>query len=110
MATPFGGGFGGTHRLVCGALSGALLALGTARAAGRLTHDECYELAAQVVHDFERAFGTALCRELVGLSPEHNNWREGYQARQAHSTICWPCVEFAVRRTWELTEGREPHG
>lgn len=108
IATPFGGGFGGTHRLACGALSGALLALGAARAAGRLTRQEGYELSAQLVCDFERAFGTALCCELVGLDPDEN-WREAYRARQAHSTICWPCVEFATRRGWELMERREGH-
>ena len=104
IATPFGGGFGGTHRLPCGALSGALLALGAARAAGQLPRDETYELAAQLVHNFERTLGTTLCCELVGLNPDNADWREGYQARQAHSMICWPCVKFAVRRGWELME------
>jgi len=88
------------HLLTCGALSGALLALGAAC----LTRDESYKLAAQLVHDFERTFGTALCCELVGLNPDDPRWRESYQARQAHSTICWPCVEFAVHRSWELME------
>jgi len=110
IATPFGGGFGGSHRLSCGALSGALLALGAARAAGRLTRGQSYDLAAQLVDDFERTFGTALCSELVGLDLDNDDWREGYEARHAHGTICWTCVEFAVRRSWEVMEGRQPHG
>ena len=110
MAAPFGGGFGGTHRLPCGALSGGLLALGAARAEGRLTQEESYEMAARLVNDFERTFSTALCCELVGLDPDSPDWQEAYRAEQAYSTICWPCAEFAVRQCWELVESTESNG
>lgn len=109
MAMPFAGGFGGTHGLACGALSGALLALGIACASVQMAREETYRLAAQLVHDFERRFGTAQCCELVGLDPKNDDWAERYQSRQAHTTICWPCVEFAVCCGWEATEGRTPH-
>jgi hypothetical protein len=79
-----------------------MLALGAMRAQGQLTRDEAYELAARLLHDFEQTFGTVLCCELVGLDPNTPEWREAYHAKQAHAAICWPCVEFAVHRCWEL--------
>jgi C_GCAxxG_C_C family probable redox protein len=102
VATAFGGGFGGTHELACGALSGAILALGAMHAEGALSRDATYALAAQVVGDFERAFGTTVCSELVGVDPTSARWREVYEARRAHTEVCWPCVEFAAHRCWEL--------
>lgn len=68
------------------------------------------EIAAGLIHDFRRAFGTAVCCELIGLDPGDPAWREGYQARRARTTVCEPCVELAVRRAWELTEERGAHG
>lgn len=110
IAAPFGGGSGGTHRLTCGALSGALLGLGVALAAGQLSREATGEIAARLIHDFRRAFGTAVCCELLGLDPGDPAWREGYQARRARTTVCQPCVELAVRRAWELAEERGAHG
>lgn len=110
MATPFGGGIGGTHRLTCGALSGALLAVGVAQASSLLSRDTVYGVASQLVGDFERAFGSGVCCELVGVDPETADWRATYEALDAHATVCEPCVEFVVRRAWELVTEVAEHG
>ena len=110
LATPFGGGSGGTHRLTCGALSGALLALGVAHAAGLLLLEASYEIGAELVHDFRRALGSAVCCEMIDLDPEDPDWRENYHAHDARATACQPAVDVAVRRAWELLEEGGGHG
>lgn len=66
MATPFGGGFGGA-RSACGAVTGALMALGLAR--GRVTADQPAGPGAEAgrqLHDrFVARFGSVDCRELT---------------------------------------------
>jgi C_GCAxxG_C_C family probable redox protein len=67
LASPFGGGIarqGG----VCGALSGALMALGlhlgNDEAAGK---DNTYRLAGKFVEEFRGKHGSILCKDLLGV-------------------------------------------
>lgn len=75
MATPFGGGIGRTEEL-CGALSGAVMAVGASL--GRTEPDgdktRSYEVANAVFRDFVSEFGYCKCRDLNKgdfKSPEH---------------------------------------
>lgn len=71
IATPFGGGMGLQSKEVCGAVSGALMALGLAR--GRDIGDDpavkerAYELAVRFMQQFETRNGVLRCIDLTGL-------------------------------------------
>ena len=66
MATAFGGGVGGTHDELCGALSGGILVIGGLH--GRVTSQEdddlAYELAKRYRSRFLEAFGDTKCAPL----------------------------------------------
>ena len=68
IATPFGGGIAGLGS-VCGAVSGAMIAIG-------LTHgrdepwqprEQVYDLARKVYRGFQEEMGSTICRDLTGL-------------------------------------------
>lgn len=68
MAAGFGGGIG-REQLTCGAVTGAVMAVGCrwadpSRAAAK---DLVYEKTRQVLRRFEAIHGTASCRELLGV-------------------------------------------
>ena len=68
IATAFGGGMGGIGS-VCGAVSGAMMAISLAH--GReepwQSRDQAYALAQQVYRGFQGEMGSTICRELTGL-------------------------------------------
>ena len=68
MATPFGGGMGALGS-VCGAVSGALMAIGIAQGRDQpsQSRDHAYELTRQVYRGFQQEMGSTICRELTGL-------------------------------------------
>lgn len=75
MATPFGGGIGRSQEL-CGALSGAVMAVGASLGRTEVEEDKgrSYEAASRLFGDFIGAFGSCKCRDLNKgdfKSPEH---------------------------------------
>ncbi|MBU0490362.1 MAG: C-GCAxxG-C-C family protein [Chloroflexi bacterium] len=83
IATPFGGGL--AHRgESCGAVNGALMAIGLAR--GRdldqdpAVRDQAYDLAGRFMHQFETQFGALRCRDLTGLDWSQPDSRETFYA------------------------------
>lgn len=69
MLTGLGGGIGGAREGVCGAVSGAVAALGLIH--GREHPPEgdrlwTYEVCRDFVSRFQTAFGATVCRDLVG--------------------------------------------
>jgi C_GCAxxG_C_C family probable redox protein len=77
VATAFGGGMGGLGS-VCGAVTGALMAIGLVH--GReepwQSRDQAYALAQQVYRGFQEEMGSVFCRELTGIdltTPEGHN-------------------------------------
>jgi len=66
LASPFGGGIA-RHGQVCGAVTGALMALGLKSGTATLeTKDEAYKTAEVFIQRFEELHGTIVCRELLG--------------------------------------------
>ena len=63
MATPFGGGVGGTRQEVCGAFSGGVMVIGGlhGRTDARVDDQLAYDLAVQYREAFLDQFGTAQC-------------------------------------------------
>jgi C_GCAxxG_C_C family probable redox protein len=79
IASAFGGGFGRRGE-VCGAVTGALMALGLA--AGHADNSEAakaatYELVDEFLRRFEAAHGALACRALIG---QRIDTPEGFQA------------------------------
>lgn len=89
IATPFGGGISG-HSYICGALSGALMAIGL-----KYGRDNCNqerepakERAGRFIRRFIDKYGTVNCSSIIGCDAAD------IEARKEHirSTICTPLV------------------
>ena len=100
LAAPFGGGMGRSGAGACGAVSGALLALGLA--AGRLgrpaaeTNELAYRLAGDFLARFKRAHDAWHCQPLLNLDiGTAEGWAEA-RAKGLFSTLCPGFVETAV--------------
>ena len=102
VAAAFGGGVARQGE-VCGALTGALMALGergTARmavdcAAGR---DEVYDAAKVLMEEFRMTQGSILCRELTGCLLGTEEGHRDFVERKVRETVCMKLVAFAADR------------
>ncbi len=105
MATFFGGGVGSTHRQMCGALTGAVIATGIAfgREKPRENRGEGVDLVKELLRNFRREFGSVNCYELVGIPYEEEEWSEKWQAMNMRDR-CVEFVRFVVERWLELAE------
>ena len=68
IATAFGGGMGALGS-VCGAVSGAMIAINLVhgRDESWQPREQLYELARKVYRGFQEEMGSTICRELTGL-------------------------------------------
>ena len=68
MASAFGGGMGGLGS-VCGAVSGAMIAINLVHGRDEpwQPREQLYELARKVYRGFQEEMGSTICRELTGL-------------------------------------------
>ena len=83
LASPFGGGIAHQGN-VCGAVTGALMALGLARGSASFEKDkkeENYRIAEDFIKRFREIHGTVLCRELTGY--DISNPDEFQKARES---------------------------
>lgn len=111
LASSFGGGMG-RMREVCGAMSGAFLALGalrgyddpTAREEKREQYADVQALAAR----FREENGSIVCRELLqGRAPGHDPTPEARTAEYYKKRPCKELVACAARLLDELLAARE---
>ena len=82
LASPFGGGIAHQGN-VCGAVTGALMALGLAggsASSDKEEKDKTYHLAEDFIRRFREKYGTILCRELIGY--DISNPEELLKARE----------------------------
>jgi C_GCAxxG_C_C family probable redox protein len=104
LASPFGGGVARRGEL-CGAVTGALLALGLARGADKPAgKEEIYRLSQEFMRLFEEKHGAILCRDLIACDI---NTPSGYQAaaeKRVFTTICPLLVRDAVEIAQKLLE------
>lgn len=110
IASGLGGGMGGSHELVCGALSGGAMASGVLL--GRDMPDEerpetAYNLTDELILSFRQEFGTVFCHELtgkeLGVEPRDERWGDIYRAKDMRQT-CVRFVRFATGRWFDLFE------
>ncbi len=105
MAAPFGGGIARAG-LTCGALSGAVLALGMIAGPreyrDRENRETAYRLITPLVEGFRRRMGSALCAEITGVDISTKAGRERFREQNILEEKCIPAVELAVRLGAEI--------
>ena len=103
MACPFGGGM--CRGDTCGAVTGALIALGLAYGNDQPGNTEqvqiCQEKIVQFQEEFIRLYGSTICREL--LNYDFRNPEEKIQAKES-GTITRLCPNL-IQTAIDITEG-----
>jgi C_GCAxxG_C_C family probable redox protein len=100
LAGPFGGGVARQGEL-CGALTGALLALGEA-AGGAMAADPVagrkalYEQSQRLIESFRQAHSAIRCSELTGCILATEEGQRVFKEREMHQNLCSKLVTFAV--------------
>ena len=96
MATGFGGGIGGSGA-TCGALVGAVMAVGLIH--GRDSSDGDRQAATAISQKIHRAFeeqmGSAACRELTGLDLTTREGAQELYSSDVHERVCRRAVDLA---------------
>lgn len=107
IATGFGGGIARTGS-ICGALSGATMVIGLI--VGRNRPDELdkketvYEMASKMITDFEKEFGTCLCKDLIGCDLRTPEGRERVHENKIIENRCSKFVRWAANYVRHLIE------
>jgi C_GCAxxG_C_C family probable redox protein len=101
MAAGFGGGIGGEQD-VCGAISGAVIAIGYKESRGGASQKEISKAAKPLVRDvyegFQERFGTVDCRALVGYDFRVPGEYEKSQSDPERIAKCREYKEWVIRR------------
>ena len=99
VASAFGGGMA-RHGWTCGALTGALMALGLhgghTAAADSATKDALYVRVQALVARFEERHGTTACRQLIGANMLDPVERQAATDRGVFKTLCPELVRTAA--------------
>ncbi len=105
IATPFGGGMG-RYGEVCGAITGAMMALGLKSgresADDTATRGEVYAKVVRLMRAFEIEYGSVGCRTLTGcdlLTPEG---QARFQSEKMHAGLCTKLVAFAAEEAYRI--------
>lgn len=105
VATAFGGGIGGTGS-VCGALVGAVMAIGLRH--GRQESSErdakAYAMTQELRRRFETEMGHIECRTLTGMDLSTREGAKQFYASDVPIKVCIPAVGVAYRAAIELLE------
>ncbi|MGA3160368.1 MAG: C-GCAxxG-C-C family protein [Terracidiphilus sp.] len=107
LAAPFGGGVARQGE-ICGALTGALLALGEieggAMAADPVAgRNALYARARQLTEAFRAAHGSILCRELTGCALDTEAGQRSFKERGLHQNLCTKLVGFVAEELGRMT-------
>lgn len=104
LASPFGGGIARRGE-VCGAVSGALMALGLKRGADTPEgKEEIYRLSQEFMRRFEEKHGALLCRDLIGCDIATPAGRQDAAERKVFTTICPVLVRDAAEIAQAMLE------
>jgi C_GCAxxG_C_C family probable redox protein len=108
VASGFGGGIARTGQ-VCGALTGAVMALGWAmgRSAPDDSIDELYGEVAGLVDEFTSEFGTTSCRMLIDIDLSDPEEHKRAQKTGIFEQQCARYVEFCAARVAEKLPGTQ---
>jgi C_GCAxxG_C_C family probable redox protein len=105
VATGFGGGFGRNSQ-ICGAISGAVLAIGIKFGRNDINDSKSKDLAYEKVRifmkEFEDEFNSMICKELTGCDLRTREGIEKYNKENKHSLDCSKYVAFAAKKAFEM--------
>jgi len=111
VASAFGGGMA-RHGWTCGALTGAMMALGLragyASAQDAASKDELYARVQTLVAAFETQHGATACRQLVGANMIDPAERQAASDRGVFKTLCPELVRTAATLTAETLSAGAP--
>jgi C_GCAxxG_C_C family probable redox protein len=103
IATYFAGGIGNTGA-VCGAVIGAVMAIGLVEEQGRTIEERMRAMS--TAEEFRRRFQaemeTISCRELTGADLTTEEGREQYMSSDIPRNVCFPAVGAAYRLVVDL--------
>ena len=103
IATCFAGGIGNTGA-VCGAVAGAVMAIGLKKERGDTMEEALRTLA--VAQEFRRRFEAEMetinCRELTGADLSTPEGIEQFMGSDTPQTVCFPAVGAAYRLVVDL--------
>jgi C_GCAxxG_C_C family probable redox protein len=112
VATGFGGGIG-RNGSTCGALSGIVLAIGLAAKRDKASDwdkkYEVYDIVSKTLADFEKRFGSSLCKDLTGYDLRNKEERLRYRSHRVQSKKCskfvrW-CADYGAKLVDSTKEG-----
>jgi C_GCAxxG_C_C family probable redox protein len=104
LAAPFGGGIGRQGE-VCGAASGALMALGLQYGGAvpdKALKEQTYAVAAEFLRRFEAQVGSICCRDLIQADLTAPAGMTSARERKVFTTLCPAFVAAAVEIAGEL--------
>jgi C_GCAxxG_C_C family probable redox protein len=106
LTSPFGGGIARRGQ-VCGAVSGALMALGLkyghTHPAGR---EDALKMTGEFLRRFEARHQSILCRDLIQCDLTTPEGRQQSSERDVHHTICAGLVREAAEIASEMMSAR----
>jgi C_GCAxxG_C_C family probable redox protein len=98
IATAFGAGMG-RQQEVCGAVTGAYMAIGAKYGMTTPAHTDAKENTYALVNEFSAKFrelhGSTICLDLLGCDMSTEEGRNEIAARDLHTTVCASCVRDA---------------
>jgi C_GCAxxG_C_C family probable redox protein len=111
IASPFGGGIGRTGE-TCGAVTGALMALGFQEGffePDRQAKDRVYALAREFMHRFQERYGALACKALIGVDLSTPEGVEKARQQAVFTTLCSGFISGAIEIAAEMlaNEGKE---
>lgn len=110
IATGFGGGVAGCGE-ICGALSGAVMALGLKHGrtapADQDAKRALYARAQELMQDFQEEFGNIRCLSLTGCNLSTPEGLARAQELDLHHSFCPKFVSFATECTVQMLEDEE---
>lgn len=103
IASCFGGGIGNTGA-VCGAVAGAVMAIGLKKERGNTMEDwlRMSAVAQEFRSRFEAEMGSINCRELTGADLSTAEGLKQYMSSETPMTVCFPAVGAAYRLVLDL--------
>jgi C_GCAxxG_C_C family probable redox protein len=106
IAYAFAGGIGNTGS-VCGAVAGAVMAIGLIKDRGKTMEEmmSVLGLAREFRTRFEAEMKTISCRELTGLDLTTPEGMEGIMGSGVAQTVCFPAVATAHRLAVDVLRG-----
>jgi C_GCAxxG_C_C family probable redox protein len=105
IATGFGGGIGRTSQ-ICGAVSGAVMALGATFGRNDFkdskSKDLSYQKVKEFLNKFKDEFNTTICKDLTGCDLDTKEGMERFNKENMHSLVCSEFVSFSAKTVYEM--------